>query len=100
MYNEKFSYIKLAVISFSFLKMFEIPLLGKFLSSTTDSNHHLGDVADQLHQKVTVTILILCTLFLGGKQQFGQPIQCMLPAHLDRKFFESCNLGPTPMIFC
>uniref|UniRef100_F1L4F5 Innexin n=1 Tax=Ascaris suum TaxID=6253 RepID=F1L4F5_ASCSU len=60
----------------------EIPLLGKFLSSAT--SRHLDDIVDRLHFVGTVTVLVLCAMFVGAKQHFGQPIQCMLPAHLDR----------------
>ncbi|MFH4975744.1 hypothetical protein AB6A40_002453 [Gnathostoma spinigerum] len=62
--------------------MLDIPLLGKFLSSV--SSNRLDDTVDRLHSIFTVTILVLCAMFVGTKQHFGQPIQCMLPAHLDR----------------
>uniref|UniRef100_A0A1I7VN16 Innexin n=1 Tax=Loa loa TaxID=7209 RepID=A0A1I7VN16_LOALO len=63
--------------------MFETPLLGK-LFSTSSHIYHLGDIVDCLHWNVSVAVFILCALFVGAKQQFGQPIQCMLPTHLDK----------------
>lgn len=68
-------------------KMFEIPFLEKLLS-TLINTYYLNDIVDRLHGKITVVVLILCAMFVGAKQQFGQPIQCMLPAHLDRMFSE------------
>ncbi|VDM38082.1 unnamed protein product [Toxocara canis] len=65
----------------------EIPLLGKFLSAAT--SHRLDDIVDRLHFVATVTALVLCAMFVGAKQHFGQPIQCMLPAHLDRGSWSS-----------
>ncbi|KHN79707.1 Innexin-3 [Toxocara canis] len=60
----------------------EIPLLNRFLSLAT--SRRLDDFVDRLHFVRTVTLLVLCAMFVGMKQHFGQPIQCMLPAHLDR----------------
>ncbi|VBB34320.1 unnamed protein product [Acanthocheilonema viteae] len=67
--------------------MFEIPLVGKLLS--TSGYTYLNDIIDRLHWNITVSVLILCALFVGTKQQFGQPIQCMLPTHLDRNSWSS-----------
>ncbi|VDK26414.1 unnamed protein product [Anisakis simplex] len=60
----------------------EIPFLKNFLSSATSKR--LDDVVDRLHFVVTVTVLVLFAMFIGTKQHFGSPIQCMLPAHMDR----------------
>ncbi|VDM42777.1 unnamed protein product [Toxocara canis] len=69
----------------------EIPLLNRFLSLAT--SRRLDDFVDRLHFVRTVTLLVLCAMFVGMKQHFGQPIQCMLPAHLDRKLHDSLALG-------
>ncbi|VDD91940.1 unnamed protein product [Enterobius vermicularis] len=61
--------------------MLEIPLLGRFLDST--SSNGLDDLVDRAHSEFTVWILVLFAMFVGGKQHFGQPIQCMLPGHMD-----------------
>uniref|UniRef100_A0AAF5Q2G7 Innexin n=1 Tax=Wuchereria bancrofti TaxID=6293 RepID=A0AAF5Q2G7_WUCBA len=63
--------------------MFEISSFGKLLSTFSHS-YHLNDTVDRLHWNITTVVLILCVLFIGAEQQFGQPIQCMLPTHLDR----------------
>ncbi|VDO37349.1 unnamed protein product [Onchocerca flexuosa] len=63
--------------------MFEISFVEKLLSSLSYT-YYLNDIVDRLHGNITVVVLILCAMFVGTKQQFGQPIQCMLPAHLDR----------------
>lgn len=65
--------------------MLEIPLLGRFLDST--SSNGLDDLVDRAHSEFTVWILVLFAMFVGGKQHFGQPIQCMLPGHMDRMFY-------------
>lgn len=62
--------------------MLEIPLLGKFLAFA--SSRRLDDLVDRLHFESTVWLLILFAMFIGGKQHFGQPIQCMMPTHMDR----------------
>uniref|UniRef100_A0A0R3RK83 Innexin n=1 Tax=Elaeophora elaphi TaxID=1147741 RepID=A0A0R3RK83_9BILA len=63
--------------------MFKIPFFGELLSRILHTCY-LDDIVDRLHWNVTVIVLILCSLFVGAKQQFGQPIQCMLPAHFDQ----------------
>nr|CDQ05623.1 BMA-INX-14, isoform c [Brugia malayi] len=63
--------------------MFEISLFGKLLSTFSHS-YHLNNTVDRLHWNITTIVLILCVLFIGAEQQFGQPIQCMLPTHLDQ----------------
>ncbi|VDN08096.1 unnamed protein product [Thelazia callipaeda] len=64
----------------------EILLPDKFLAFTSTKREScLYDVVDLLHCSFTSFIIMIFALFVGTKQQFGQPIQCMLPAHLDRK---------------
>uniref|UniRef100_A0A915PKI7 Innexin n=1 Tax=Setaria digitata TaxID=48799 RepID=A0A915PKI7_9BILA len=63
-------------------------LLQNSLSITNHINH-LDDMVDRLHRNFTVFTLIFCAMLVGAKQQFGQPIQCMLPAHLHRPYWNN-----------
>uniref|UniRef100_A0A0N5AEE3 Innexin n=1 Tax=Syphacia muris TaxID=451379 RepID=A0A0N5AEE3_9BILA len=62
--------------------MLEIPFLNRFLASTY--SRRLDDFVDRLHFEFTVWVLVLFSMFVGGKQHFGEPIQCMVPAHMSQ----------------
>uniref|UniRef100_A0A0N4UAK5 Innexin n=1 Tax=Dracunculus medinensis TaxID=318479 RepID=A0A0N4UAK5_DRAME len=63
-------------------KMLDISIFTKLLPSIKSNG--LDDSVDRLHSFATVRFLIFCAIFIGGKQYFGEPLQCMLPAHLER----------------
>lgn len=65
--------------------MLDISIFTKLLPSIKSNG--LDDSVDRLHSFATVRFLIFCAIFIGGKQYFGEPLQCMLPAHLERYYF-------------
>lgn len=44
------------------------------------------DYVDRINYVYTVTALLFLAVFVGSKQHFGTPIQCMTPAHFPGSF--------------
>ncbi|CAD6184761.1 unnamed protein product [Caenorhabditis auriculariae] len=64
--------------------LLKIPLLEDVLNKTTHAKrHHLYDFVDRLHFYITVGALAFFSVFVGTKQHFGNPIDCILPAEHD-----------------
>ncbi|KAJ1358127.1 hypothetical protein KIN20_016441 [Parelaphostrongylus tenuis] len=52
--------------------------------SGRDRRQPLDDYVDRMHYEVTVCILCIFALLIGSKQHFGNPIDCLISAEVDR----------------
>ena len=65
--------------------MLEIPYLKEFFKTLKETS--VDDLVDRINNYWTTLILTFFALATGGKQLFGQPIECMMPAEYPGKLY-------------
>ncbi len=59
--------------------MFSIPLLPRLLLRRGARSNVPDDFVDRLSYALTADLFLFFAMLIGAKQQFGSPIECMIP---------------------